>query len=171
MVSLTARLGTFRRAKLRSGETICVRGGSGGGSCVVQMAHAAGSRVIATAGSDKKAERCRQFGADCVVNYKSDDLAAAIGQFAPNGVDVWFETLRQQDFDLILGHMAVGGRIDVMAGRDAAAPRGKHAPWCRDTRRQDCALGRVTGARGTVDGLFAQAALGLGPASHQSRLD
>jgi len=120
MVSLTAHLGTFRGAKLRPGETICVHGGAGGvGSCVVQMAHAVGAQVIATAGSDEKAELCRQFGADCVVNYKRDDLAAALGRFAPKGVDVWFETLREQDFDLILGHMAVGGRIVVMAGREA----------------------------------------------------
>jgi NADPH2:quinone reductase len=120
LVALTAHLGTFRSANLRPGETIFVHGGAGGvGSCVIQMGAAVGARVIATAGSDEKAERCRQYGAEVVVNYKKEDLAAALSEFAPKGVDVWFETLREQDFDLIMAHMAVGGRIVVMAGRDA----------------------------------------------------
>ncbi|MBN1590736.1 MAG: NADPH:quinone reductase [Pirellulales bacterium] len=120
MVALTAHLGTFHHAGLQPGETLFVHGGAGGvGSCVVQMAAAVGARVMTTAGSREKAELCRRFGADCVVDYKTDDLDAALAEFAPRGVDVWFETLREQDFDLILGHLAVAGRIVVMAGRDA----------------------------------------------------
>jgi len=120
MVSLTAHLAMFRRAALQPGETIFVHGGAGGvGSCVVQMARAVGAQVITTAGSPEKVEWCRRFGADHVVNYKTEDLSAALAEFAPKGVDVWFETLREQDFDLILGHMGVRGRIVLIAGRDA----------------------------------------------------
>ncbi|HLA83916.1 MAG TPA: NADPH:quinone reductase [Thermoguttaceae bacterium] len=128
MVSLTAHLGTFRAARLQPGETICVHGGTGGvGSSVVQMAAAVGARAIATAGSDAKAALCREWGAERVVNYKTDDLTAALAEFAPRGVHVWFETTREPDFDLILAHLAVGGRIVVMAGRDArpALPLGR----------------------------------------------
>ncbi|MBN2216594.1 MAG: NADPH:quinone reductase [Pirellulales bacterium] len=120
LVAITAHLGTFHRAQLQPGETIFVHGGTGGvGSCVVQMAVAAGARVIATAGSEEKAEFCRDLGAERIVNYKTEDLGVALAGFAPKGVNVWFETLREPDFDLILAHVAVGGRIVVIAGRDA----------------------------------------------------
>ena len=123
LVGITAHLGLFRDAKLRHGETIFVHGGSGGvGSCVVQMAKAVGARVITTAGSDEKTDICRRLGADRVVNYKSEDVSAAIRQFAPGGVDVWWETLREQDLDLAVGHLAMRGRMILMAGRDARPP-------------------------------------------------
>jgi NADPH:quinone reductase len=121
LVGITAHLGLFRDAKLRSGEAVFVHGGSGGvGSCVVQMARAAGARVMTTAGSDEKADVCRRLGADAVVNYKREDVRAVLGEFGP--IDVWFETLREQDFDLIVEHLAMRGRIVVMAGREARPP-------------------------------------------------
>ena len=123
LVGITAHLGLFRDAKLRRGETIFVRGGSGGvGSCVVQMAKIVGARVITTAGSDEKAEICRRLGAERVIRYKSEDVSAAIRQFAPSGVDVRWETLREQDLDLAVGHLAMRGRLILMAGRDARPP-------------------------------------------------
>ncbi len=123
LVGITAHLGLFRHARLQAGETLFVHGGSGGvGSCVVQMAKAAGARVITTASSDEKAEACRQLGADVVVNYKTEDVDAVIREFSPEGLDVWWEILREQDFDRIVGHLAIRGRIIVMAGRDARPP-------------------------------------------------
>lgn len=123
LVGITAHLGLFRDAQLRSGETVFVNGGSGGvGSCVVQMAKIAGARVIATAGSEEKAQICRQLGADRVVLYQREDLDAAIREFAPQGVDVWFETLREQNLERAVGHLAFRGRLILMAGRDARPP-------------------------------------------------
>jgi NADPH2:quinone reductase len=123
LVGITAHLGLFREARLQAGESLFVPGGSGGvGSCVVQMAKAAGARVMTTAGDDRKAEACRQLGADALVNYKTDDVDAAIGQFAPEGLNVWWELLHEQDFERIVGHLALGGRIVVMAGRVAKPP-------------------------------------------------
>ncbi len=123
LVGITAHLGLFEHARPKPGETLFVRGGTGGvGSCVVQMAKAAGARVITTAGSDEKAEAARQLGADAVVNYKTQDLDMAIRAFAPGGVNLWWETLRQQNFDQIVSHLARRGRIVVMAGRDARPP-------------------------------------------------
>jgi NADPH2:quinone reductase len=123
LVGITAHLGLFEHARLMANETLFVRGGTGGvGSCVVQMAKAAGARVITTAGSDEKAEAARQLGADAVVNYKTQDLDLAIRAFSPSGVNVWWETLRQQNFDQVVSHLARRGRIVVMAGRDARPP-------------------------------------------------
>lgn len=120
LVGLTAHLGLFRDAKLKVGETLFVNGGSGGvGSAVVQMAKIFGARVITTAGDDKKAELCRSLGADLAINYKAQDVDAAIKSFAPDGVNVWWETLREPDFERTIPLLAMRGRMVIMAGREA----------------------------------------------------
>jgi NADPH2:quinone reductase len=119
LTGITAHLG-LTRARLQPGETLFVNGGSGGvGSCVVQMARALGARVVTTAGSDAKAQLCRDLGADLVLNYKSADVDAALREFAPGGINVWWETQREPDFDRTVGHLALRGRMVLMAGRDA----------------------------------------------------
>ena len=123
LVGITAHLGLFRDARLQPGESLFVHGGSGGvGSCVVQMAKAIGARVITTAGGDRKAEVCRQSGAEMVVNYKTENVDRAIREFAPDGVDVWWETLSEQDLERAVGHLARRGRMILMAGRDSRPP-------------------------------------------------
>jgi NADPH2:quinone reductase len=120
LVGLTAQLGLVRDAKLKAGEILFVNGGTGGvGSCVVQMAKILGARVITTAGSDPKASRARELGADLVINYRTQDAAAAVKEFAPDGVNVWWETLREPDFERTIPLLAKRGRMIVMAGRDA----------------------------------------------------
>jgi len=120
LVGITAYLGLFRDAKLQPHETVFVHGGAGGvGSCVVQMAKAVGARVITTAGSEEKADLCRQLGADLVINYKREDEAEAIRRFAPQGVDVWFETLREQNLEMAVSLLAMRGRLVLMAGRSS----------------------------------------------------
>ena len=123
LVGITAHLGLFQNARLVAGESVYVQGGAGGvGSTVVQMAKAAGARVIATAGSDEKVDVCRQLGADAAVNYRTEDVAAAVRQFVPDGVNVLWETRREPDFDADISHLAERGRMVLMAGRDARPP-------------------------------------------------
>jgi NADPH2:quinone reductase len=120
LVGLTAHLGLFRDAKLKTGELLFVNGGSGGvGSAVVQMGKIAGARVITTAGNDEKAELCRKLGADLAINYKTQDVDAAIKAFAPEGVNVWWETLREPNFERTVPLLALRGRMVLMAGREA----------------------------------------------------
>ncbi|QDU27492.1 Quinone oxidoreductase 1 [Anatilimnocola aggregata] len=120
LVGITAHLGLFNRAAIKAGESLFVNGGSGGvGSIVVQMAKAAGARVIATAGSAEKMAAVKALGADEVLNYKSDDIAAAIQAFSPGGVNVYWETTREPDFEKIVPLLAERGRLLLMAGRDA----------------------------------------------------
>jgi NADPH:quinone reductase len=123
LVGITAHLGLDRCARLQRGESILVNGGAGGvGSTVVQMAKAIGARVIATAGSEAKAAVCRELGADVALNYKTQNLAEEIKKLAPGGVNVWWETPREPDFDLAIGALARRGRMILMAGRDARPP-------------------------------------------------
>lgn len=120
LVGITAHLGLVRDAKLRPGETLFVNGGSGGvGSTVVQMAKAIGARVITTAGSEEKLALCRELGADVAINYKTEDVDAMIKAFAPQGVNVFWETLREPDFDRAVALLAPRGRMILMAGREA----------------------------------------------------
>jgi NADPH2:quinone reductase len=121
LTGITAHLGLFGHAHLRAGETVFVNGGTGGvGSMVVQMAKAAGARVVTTVGSADKATRCREWGADGVINYKTEDVAARVKELtAGRGVDVWFETLREPDFVRAVDLVAPRGRLVVIAGRQA----------------------------------------------------
>jgi NADPH2:quinone reductase len=118
LVGITAHLGLFHQANLRVSEKVFVHGGSGGvGSCVVQMAHTVGAYVMTTAGNEEKVQICKKLGAHVVVNYKSGDLDEALNKFGP--VDVWFESLRDPNLERAVKHLAKGGRLVVMAGRDA----------------------------------------------------
>jgi len=121
LVGITAHLGTFRDGALKMGETLFVNGGTGGvGYCVVQMAKAVGARVITTTGSDEKRRELRKLlGANTAFNYKTDDVSDAIRRVAPEGVDVWFETLREHDLQRTVEHMRLRGRIIVIAGSDS----------------------------------------------------
>src|SRR5579859_3775934 len=120
LVGITSHLGLVRDAKLKAGETLFVNGGSGGvGSTVVQIGRILGARVITTAGSDEKVQLCRELGADLAINYKTQDVDAAIKEFAPKGVDVWWETLREPNFERTVPLLAMYGRMVVMAGREA----------------------------------------------------
>lgn len=120
LVGITAQLGLVRNANLKAGEVLFVNGGSGGiGSCVVQMAKIIGARVITTAGGPEKVEICRRLGADLAIDYKTEDVDAAIRKFAPEGVNVWWETLREPNFERTISLLAMRGRMIVMAGRDA----------------------------------------------------
>jgi NADPH2:quinone reductase len=120
LTGITAHLGLFRNGRLAAGESVYVSGGSGGvGTMVIQMAKAAGARVATTAGSAEKLELCRRLGAECVIDYKTDDVAGRIHEFAPEGVDVWFETQREPNLEVAIPLLRKRGRMIVMAGRQA----------------------------------------------------
>jgi NADPH2:quinone reductase len=120
LVAVTAHLGLFREAGLDAGESILVIGGTGGvGSMVVQMAKAAGARVIATAGSPEKKRRALELGADVAIDYSEESIREATSREASSGVNVLWETRREPDFDMAIELLADRGRMVLMAGRDA----------------------------------------------------
>lgn len=123
LVGITAHLGLFGHGQLKGGEKVFVRGGTGGvGAMVLQMARAIGAEVITTAGSAEKAARCRQLGAHHVIEYRDCDWTQELARLAPQGVDLFWETLREPDFDAAVTAMAPRGRMILMAGRDARPP-------------------------------------------------
>jgi len=160
LVGITAHLGLHLHAGLKADEVVFVNGGTGGvGSAVVQLAKAAGVKVIATVGSTAKQELCRSWGADLVVNYRDADMDAQIQAFTKEhgGIHVWFETQREPTFDRSVGLMSPRGRFILMAGR-AARPEFPVGPfYVKDLRlcgfamfnaspaeQRDCATGLNT---------------------------
>jgi NADPH:quinone reductase len=136
LVGLTAHLGLFRCGRLQQGEKVYVPGGSGGvGSMVVQMARAVGAHALTSAGSAEKLRICKDLGAELTLNYKSDDIPARLREFAPEGVDVWYETQREPDLEVAVPLLRKRGRMIVMAGRAARPllPLGAFYP-------RDCSL-------------------------------
>ena len=103
----TAYVGLGRIGELKAGETIFVSAAAGAvGSMAVQIAKAKGARVIASAGSDAKVGWVRdELGADVAINYRTaDDLAAALAQAAPEGIDVYFDNVGGTHLDAALAN-------------------------------------------------------------------
>jgi len=113
LVSLTAWHMLIGRAKLQPAETVLVLGaGSGVGSAAIQIAKAAGARVIATAGSDTKLEKARELGADAVINHTTQKIADEVKRLTNRrGVEVVFEHVGQATWDNSVRSLAVGGRL------------------------------------------------------------
>ncbi len=56
--------------------------------------------VATAAGSPERLDLCRRLGADLALNYKTDDIPAELREFAPEGVDVWYETQREPNLEV-----------------------------------------------------------------------
>ncbi|MBL9135216.1 MAG: NADPH:quinone reductase [Verrucomicrobiales bacterium] len=123
LVGITAHLGLVREAQIQRGETIFINGGSGGvGSTVLQLALALGARVFCSAGTDAKVQGCRDLGAEAAFNYRTQDIVAELKKIAPAGVNVWWETTREPDFEKAVTSLSSRGRLILMAGREARPP-------------------------------------------------
>jgi len=123
LVSITAALGLVDHLAVAPGQTLFVNGGSGGvGSAVVQIAKILGCRVVATAGGPEKCRRVRDLGADVALDYRRPDLVDLVREAAPDGAHSYWETRRDPDFDRAVAVLGEGGRMVVMAGRDARPP-------------------------------------------------
>lgn len=79
MTYATSHHALIDRAQLQAGETVLVLGAAGGvGTAAIQIAKAAGARVIAAASSDEKCALCTTLGADATINYSTTDLREAL---------------------------------------------------------------------------------------------
>lgn len=108
---LTASLG-LQTGDMQSGETVLVTAAAGGtGQFAVQLAKLAGNHVIGTCGSDDKAAYLRSLGCDRVVNHRTESLKDVLKNEYPRGVDVVFEGVGGQMFDITLRALARFGRL------------------------------------------------------------
>lgn len=77
--------------------------------------------MFCCAGSDAKVRACRELGAEAAFDYQTQDVAAELRKVAPAGVNVWWETPREPDFDRAVAALAARGRMILMAGRGPPA--------------------------------------------------
>jgi NADPH2:quinone reductase len=103
----------FERGRLKPGESILVHGGSSGiGTTAIQLAHAFGSRVFATAGSAEKCAVCERLGAERAINYREQDFVAAVREATGDrGVDVILDMVGGEYVPRNLEALALEGRL------------------------------------------------------------
>src|SRR5436190_23474118 len=107
----------YDRARLAPGESLLVQGGSSGiGVTAIQMAHAMGNRVFATAGSDEKVAACVRLGADKGINYRTQDFLGEIkAATGGKGVDVVLDMVGGDYVPRELKCLADEGRLVFIA--------------------------------------------------------
>jgi NADPH2:quinone reductase len=112
------------RGAHQRGETVLVLGAAGGvGSAAVQIAKAAGARVIAGASSDAKCDFCRSLGADETLNYVRDDLRAALKALTGGrGPDVVFDPVGGSLAEPAFRSIAWRGRYLVVGFAEGGIP-------------------------------------------------
>jgi NADPH:quinone reductase-like Zn-dependent oxidoreductase len=115
--ALSAYIGLYREAQITANDTILINGAAGNvGSCVLQMAKAAGLTVCAGTSTKEKTEYCRKLGADFVFNYNDNNTFAALKDRFRNGFDVVWNTSLHHDFKLLLPFIAHRGTYILMSG-------------------------------------------------------
>jgi len=107
----------FDRAKLKTGETLLVQGGTSGiGVTAIQIAHAMGHRVFATAGSSEKTRACESLGATRAINYRTEDFVAVIREeTGKRGVDVILDMVAGSYVPREISALADDGRLVLIA--------------------------------------------------------
>jgi NADPH-dependent curcumin reductase CurA len=123
----TAYFGMTDIGRPQPGETVVVSAAAGAtGSVAGQIAKIAGARVIGIAGGPQK---CRavveDFGFDACIDYKNEDLAAALKQHCPRGVNVYFDNVGGPILNAVLGRIAPTARV-VLCGVISSYLTGEH---------------------------------------------
>ncbi|MFE3990684.1 NAD(P)H-quinone oxidoreductase [Streptomyces goshikiensis] len=106
----------FMIAQLRPGETVLVHGGSSGiGTMAIQLAKAIGAKVAVTAGGPEKLARCRELGADVLIDYREQDFVAELRAATDGaGADVILDIVGAKYLGRNLDALAVNGRLAVI---------------------------------------------------------
>jgi putative PIG3 family NAD(P)H quinone oxidoreductase len=115
-VFLTAFLNIFMLGAVPDGGAVLVHGGgSGVGTAAMRLCKEAGVRIIVTAGSEAKCQRCRTLGADYTINYNDGDFTAAVRDAtAGKGVDVVLDCIGGRYLASNLKSLALDGRLVII---------------------------------------------------------
>jgi len=113
------------RARIRPGETVLIHGVGGGvAGAVLEIARLGGARVIATTSGAAKAAAAREAGAELVIDYRKEDVAAAVRKHtARRGVDVVVDMVGEATWMTSLKSAAKGGRIVTCGATSGPNPK------------------------------------------------
>jgi NADPH-dependent curcumin reductase len=118
MPGFTGYFGLTEIGQPQEGETVVVSAAAGAvGSVVCQVAKISKARVIGIAGG---ADKCRylldELGCDATIDYKAEDVGAALDRTAPGGIDVYFDNVGGATLDAVLARIRRHARIVVCGG-------------------------------------------------------
>jgi putative PIG3 family NAD(P)H quinone oxidoreductase len=113
---LTAFLNMFTLGRLQGGESVLIHAGASGvGTAAIQLARAAGARVLTTAGSDEKLMRCRELGAQVTINYKRESFSERVAEATGGrGVDLILDFVGAPYWADNLASLATEGRLALI---------------------------------------------------------
>jgi NADPH2:quinone reductase len=112
----TSHIGIFNKLKLQAGETILINGAAGGvGLTAVEIAKKIGAIVIATAGGPKKLSIAKQYGADHLIDYQTEDIRGRVKTLTDGrGVEAVYDPVGGDVFKASLRATAQQGRVLVV---------------------------------------------------------
>ena len=114
MPGMTAYFGLLDVGQPKPGQTVVVSGAAGAvGSAVGQIAKIQGCRAIGIAGGADKCAQLRELGFDAAIDYKQEDVRAALARACPNGIDVYFDNVGGEILDVALGQLALHARVVI----------------------------------------------------------
>jgi NADPH-dependent curcumin reductase CurA len=115
MPGMTAYFGLLEVGAPKEGETVVVSGAAGAvGSVVGQIAKLKGCRVVGIAGGPEKCKWIvEELGFDAAIDYKNEDVGAALREHCPEGVDVYFDNVGGEILDAVLARLARGARVPI----------------------------------------------------------
>ena len=115
MPGMTAYFGLLEVGKPKEGQTVVVSGAAGAvGSVAGQIAKIKGCRVVGIAGGAAKCKMVvEELGFDACIDYKAEDVKAALKQHCPNGIDVYFDNVGGEILDACLSRLAMHARIVI----------------------------------------------------------
>ena len=121
--AMTAHQALFSDGDIKN-KSVLVTGGAGAvGHYAIQMAKWGGARVATTVSSDDKAKLAKTAGADLVINYKSEDVAKKVLEFAPGGVDRVIEVDFGGNLDTNIKVVKLNGSIASYASMGNPEPK------------------------------------------------
>jgi len=115
MPGMTAYFGLLEVGCPKPGETVVVSGAAGAvGAVVGQIARIKECRVVGIAGGAAKCGYLRDvLGFDAVIDYKAEDVGAALGVACPGGIDVYFDNVGGAILDAALARLAMHARVVI----------------------------------------------------------
>ncbi len=115
MPGLTAYFGLLDIGQPKEGETVVVSAAAGAvGAVTGQIAKIKGCRVIGIAGGPDKCRYVAQdLGFDAAIDYKNEDVRAALARHCPKGIDIYFDNVGGEILDIVLSMLAPRARVII----------------------------------------------------------
>lgn len=128
------------RGQVQAGEWLLVHGGGSGiGTAAIQIARHLGVKIVVTVGSEKKAEFCRELGADAVINYREEDFVDRVHEICTHddgstGADVILDIIGAKYLERNIKALGTDGRL-VIIGMQGGTKTEINLGWLMQPRK------------------------------------